>query len=666
MPSNRLNIVRIRAAAVLLALALSPAAGAQDLSAPLPLDPAIRTGTLPNGLTFFIRRNSEPERRVELRLAVKAGSIDEADDQRGLAHLLEHMAFNGSANFEAGELLDFLESIGARFGADLNAYTSFDETVYIVEVPTDRQEILDRALQALADFAGGLALDAEEIDKERGVVIEEWRLRQGAGTRMQAAQMAGLFGQSRYVDRIPIGLPEILKSFPAQRLRDFYREHYRADRMAVIAVGDIDPAVVEALIGEHFSTLPTLPAAERPVHPIPAHDETRVVVVSDPEAQGSSVTIVYKRPLEIVRTAGDYRRAFVLRSLVRQMMNSRFAEIARQPDAPFVRVLSGDDALGRTVEAFTASARVNDGGIEEGLQAVATEIARVRQHGFGDAELDRAKKSTLARYERAYNERDTSQSAGLAAELIRHFLTAEPAPGIAVEFDLVRAFLPAITTAEASTLARELLGDDNRVVLASSPERDGVPVATEAALREALDAGSSATVTAWRDEVAGRELMATLPEPGTVRARRDIPEVGVTVLTLSNGVEVWLKPTDFRNDQVSFTSYARGGASLATETAYLDASLSPALVGLAGVGGLSPTDMGKLLAGRIASASPYISTFTHGMSGGGTPRDLETTLQAHVSALHGAERRSRGAGSTETTLGGLARQSGAESWRRLR
>ena len=352
----------------------SGASSPQDLSSPLPLDPAVRTGTLPNGLTFFIRRNGQPEKRVLLRLAVKAGSIDEADDQRGLAHLLEHMAFNGSTHFKSGELVKYLESIGSRFGADVNAYTSFDETVYMLEVPTDRDGLLTRGFEALSDFAGGASLDDSEIDRERGVVIEEWRGGQGAGTRMQGAQMEGLFGESRYVDRLPIGLPELLKSVPAQRVRDFYRDFYRPDRMAVIVVGDIDPSNIEALIRTHFGSLPARPPVPRLEYPVPAHQDTRYVVVSDPEAQASSISIVHKRPLETLRTAGDYRRSMML-GLVHDMVGSRFAEIARRPDAPFLRASTGGETLGRDVESFTVSARVNDGAIEKGLTALSEEIA---------------------------------------------------------------------------------------------------------------------------------------------------------------------------------------------------------------------------------------------------------------------------------------------------
>jgi zinc protease len=610
----------------LLVLSWAPSAPAQELSQPLPLDPAVRTGRLSNGLTYFVRRNQRPENRVMLRLAVQAGSIDEAEDQRGLAHVLEHMAFNGTTHFKTGELVKYLESIGARFGPHVNAYTSYDETVYMLDVPTDRAGALVRGFEALSDFAGGVTLDEREIDRERGVVIEEWRGRQGAGTRMQQPQINALYGDSRYADRLPIGTPEVLKSFPAQRLRDFYRDYYRPDRMAVIVAGDIDPAAIEKMVQEHFAPLRAAAPSARTEYPIPPHQETRFVTVSDPEAQGSSVTLIHKRPLQAFRTVADYRRLLV-RSLANQMINARLTEIAREPEAPFIRASVGDETLGRTVEGFTVSASVADGGIDKGLAALAREMARVREHGFGAAELERAKLAMLATYERAFNERNTSESSGYASELLRHFLSGEPVPGIEAELALVRRFLPEVTAAEAAALARELVSDDNRVVLASAPAKTGVTAVTEGSLREALRAGATATVTPWSDEIAGRELMATPPTPGTVRARREIPELGVTVLTMSNGVEVWLKPTDFRNDQVVFTAYARGGTSLATPADYHNAALSTSLVGLEGLGGFNPVDLGKLTAGKIANAGGYMSAYTHGISGNATPRDLEIALQ---------------------------------------
>jgi zinc protease len=338
------------------------------------------------------------------------------------------------------------------------------------------------------------------------------------------------------------------------------------------------------------------------------------------------VTVVQKRPLRKVNTAGDYRQSLI-RALAYGMVNARFTEIARRTDAPFLRASAGESGLGRDVETFSVSARVNDGAIGKGLEAIGQELSRLRQYGFGEAELDRAKKDVVASYEGAYNERDKQQTGGLASELVRHFLTDEPAPGIVAELDLVRRLIPTITVADAAAVIKDAVTDDNRVVLAISPSKENLAVVTETGLRAALGAGLAAPVEAWRDGVAGRELLAKGPMPGTVRATHQIPEIGVTVLTLSNGVEVWLKPTDFRNDQVAFTAYSRGGASLASEAEYLDASLSASLVSISGVGGFSPVDLDKVLAGRIANAAPFVSTYTHGISGGSTPRDLETALQ---------------------------------------
>jgi zinc protease len=396
--------------------------------------------------------------------------------------------------------------------------------------------------------------------------------------------------------------------------------------MAVIVVGDIDVARAEALVRDNFSGMPARPAAVRPVYDIPSHQDTRYVSLSDRELQASSVTIMHKHPLRELRTFGDYRRSLA-EGLVYQMINARFSEISRQPDAPFLGASAGDDTLGRTVESFEVSARVKDGGIARGLTALATELARVREHGFGEAELDRARRNQLASFERAYNERDKSQSEPLASELIRMFLQNEASPGIAVEVQLARQFLSTITAAETAAIVREFVTDSNRVVIATAPEKAGLTAMTESGLRDALTAGAKATVTPWKDEIAGRALLAKAPTPGTVTGKREIAEIGVTVLTLSNGAEVWLKPTDFRNDQIIFTSYARGGLSLVAPAEYQNASLASSLVSIGGYGGFNPTDLQKLLAGKIANASTSISTATSGLSGSSTPKDLETALQ---------------------------------------
>jgi zinc protease len=613
------------AAAVLL-LSVTPPASAQSLSSKLTVDPAIHVGKLPNGITYYVRHNAQPDKRVSLRLAVKAGSIDEADDQRGLAHMLEHMAFNGSTHFKPGELVPYFESVGVAFGPHVNAYTSYDETVYMLNVPTDRAGALDRGLQALSDFAGGMSLTDKEIDKERGVVLEEWRQRLGVASRLQAITDRAVYGQSKYAERLPIGLPDTIQHFPYQRLRDFYRDNYTPDRIAIIVVGDLDTADAEKLVRQYFAALPSRKSAKRPVYPVPAHNDTRVAVATDPEAQASSVSVFHTRPLRKSQTVGDYRRDLV-RSLFEAMLNARLSEIARRPDAPFLGASSGDDTLGQTVEAFGVSARVNEGGIPKGIEALEQELARVRQFGFGDAELERVKKATLASYERAFNERDKSESPGFASELVGLFLSDVPAPGIATEFELAKRFIPTMTTTETAALARELVTETNRVVIAVAPEKKDVTPPSEASVREALRSGAAATLTAWRDDSNGKALMPTKPTPGAVTARREIREIGVTVLTLANGVTVWLKPTDFKNDQIIFTAWAKGGLADIPEAEYRNAALMTNLVATSGVGGLSPVDLGKLLSGQIANASLSMGPYTHGVSGSATPKDIETALQ---------------------------------------
>ncbi len=584
------------------------------------------TGELDNGLRYFIRRNGLPEGQLALRLVVQAGSIDEADDQRGLAHLLEHMAFNGTDRFAPGELVEYFESVGVRFGPHVNAYTSFDETVYMLDVPVAPEGVVERAFQALSDFAGGMTLDPDEIDRERGVVIEEWRLRRGAGTRIQDQQLPAIFGDSRYADRIPIGLVEVLETFLPERLEAFYREHYRAERMAVVAVGDIEPEALATLIAREFGALAGTPGGERPTYPVPLHNETLVVSAADPELQGASVSVLFKRPVERARTVGDYRDS-LMRSLASRMLNARFSELSQQPDAPFLRAVARGQAIAGEVQAFSLAASVEADGVVAGLTALAAEMARVAQHPFGEAELDRTKRDLLTTYERAFAEQDRTENGPLANELVRHVLQEEPVPGIAAEYAIVQQVLPGIAAQEVTEVARSLITEDGRVVLATAPGPADEPPASEADLLAALRTGELASVAAWDDGGGEGELMVSLPEPGTVVSRRPLPDLGVTVVTLSNGVEAWLKPTDFRNDQVVFTGYARGGASLADPELFREAGLSTELVDLAGVGGFSPVDLRRLLAGRTANVSANIATYTQSVSGRASPRDLELALQ---------------------------------------
>jgi zinc protease len=363
-----------------------------DLQQTIPFDSAVKTATLPNGLKYFIRQNSRPAKRLSLRLAVKAGSLFEADDQQGLAHLIEHMAFNGSAHFKPGELVSYFESIGARLGPHVNAYTSFDETVYMLDVPSDNKEVVQKAVTALADFAGGLSLTKEEIDKERGVVIEEWRGGLGAGSRIRDKQLPVLFYQSRYAERLPIGKPEILRNAPPERLRAFYDTWYRPERIAVIAVGDADTAQIEETIKAAFSPLSArAPAAQPPDRKVPLHQQPLVSIVADPEVTRSTVEIVRKRAREGEQKVADYRRDLVAR-IVDHIMDERFSELERKPDAKFLRAGAGNSALSKDVATFDMEATVEDGKLEDGAAVLTTEANRVREFGFGAAEITRAKR----------------------------------------------------------------------------------------------------------------------------------------------------------------------------------------------------------------------------------------------------------------------------------
>jgi zinc protease len=598
-----------------------------DLQAPLPLDPAIRRFTLDNGLTVYVRRNVRPANRVLLRLAVDAGSLDEADDQQGLAHFLEHMAFNGSEHFKPGEFISYFESVGARLGPHVNAQTGFEETIYMLDLPADRPDVLVRGFTALADVAGGLTLDPVQVDKERGVVIEEWRGSLGAGTRVRDKQLPVIFRGSRFAERLPIGKPEILRTAPADRLRAFYDTFYRPDRMAVVAVGDADPATLEQAIRTTFGGLRprggTPPARN---DAMPLAPDTLVSVVADPELQRSSVTLLAKRAREPQARGIDYRRSIVDR-LVQQMMDERFEDLSRRPDARILGAGVGDDDLSRTTAAFTLSASVEDGRVRDGLTTLVVEARRVREHGFGPSELERAKKWLAAFYARAYAERDKTESGSFAREYVSHFLDGEPAPGIEVEYRLAASVLPAITAQDVATAADRLLEPESRVVLAVSPQKDGLAVPAEPDLTAALAAASTLAVTPWADTAADRALMETPPAPAAVVSRQERADLGVTIVRFANGVEAWLKPTDFKNDEVVFTMYAPGGLSLAPPASYTSASLATAHVGLSGAGGLKALDLQKVLAGRIAAASPYISLYTHGVSGSATPSDLEVALQ---------------------------------------
>ncbi|MEZ4700119.1 MAG: insulinase family protein [Rhodothermales bacterium] len=594
----------------------------------LPLDPAVRAGRLPNGLRYFIRHNEEPRNRVEMRLAINAGSLLEDDDQRGLAHFLEHMLFNGTRRFEKSELVDFLERTGMRFGADVNAYTSFDETVYELTLPADSASILAKSFDVLEDWAAYATLDPEEVDKERGVVVEEWRRStQNAGGRIREQTLPVLLHGSRYVERIPIGDTTTLRHAPREAIERFYRSWYRPDLMAVVIVGDIDIDAMEAEIQAHFSNLPS-PATprERATYPVPGHEQPLYAIVTDPEYPFTTVATYYKRDAQQFMTEADYRKRIVA-GLFNSMLNKRLSEIAQQPAPPFVGASVSQGSMVRSSAYHSLGAQVQDDSVLVGLQALLQEARRVREYGFTATELMRDKQETLRAYERAYNERENTQSSSFANEYVSYFLEAEPTPGIAYEYDLVRELMPGITLDDVNRRAAELLAERNRVIIVTMPEKAGLTPPTEAQLAAVFQRVEAEPVEPWVDAVSDAPLMAAMPEPGRVVERARIEELDVTQLTLSNGIRVYMKPTDFKEDEVRFNASSPGGTSLADDDAYFTASSATMLVGQSGVGPFDPIELDKALSGKVVSVQPFIGAYEEGLGGGASPADLETLFQ---------------------------------------
>ena len=628
MKTTRSRVLALLATAAILLLSVRGAtAQALDPTDPIPPDPAGVTGTLDNGLRYFIHENSEPENRAELRLVVNAGSILEDEDQLGLAHFVEHMAFNGTENFEKQALVDYLESIGMQFGPDINAYTSFDETVYMLQVPKDDPQMLATAFQILQDWAQGVLFDPEEVDRERGVVIEEWRGRRGAGARIQDEQFPVLFQGSLYAERLPIGKPEILETAPAERLSSFYEDWYRPDLMAIVAVGDFDGDEIEATIREHFAGL-TGPAEPRPriAAEVPIDHPPLVTIATDPEAQGSQVGVLYKQPPAPRGTIADFRRGLV-EGLYSGMLNARLNELRLQADPPFMIAFSGQGQFSRGVDAYQLIALVGEGGIERGLEALLTEAERVVRNGFTETELEREKTNTRRGYERRLAERENQESAALANRYIQAFLQGSAYPSLETQMELVDAFLPGITLEETNGIAQAWLAEQGRVVLASAPEKEGLETPAEDDLLGVFAAVGGMAIEAYEDEAADAPLLPVVPEGSPVVAEEALDDVGVTVWTLENGVRVVLKPTDFKDDEILFSATSPGGTSLVPDDLYRRVSFALNVVGQSGVGEFDQTALQKKLAGRAVQVAPSVGSLSEGMGGSASPQDAETAFQ---------------------------------------
>lgn len=603
--------------------------GQLNLADSIPVSPDIHTGKLANGLTWYVKQNGRPEKKVELRLVIKAGSVLEDEGQQGLAHFTEHMAFNGTKHFRKNDLISFLQSIGVEFGADLNASTGFDETIYILPIPTDKPGNLEKGFLALEDWASAITFNNKEIDKERGVVLEEARIGKGAGDRMNKVILPKLFEGSRYAERLPIGQENILKTFKAEQIRKFFRDWYRPDLMAVIAVGDIDPAEGKRLIESHFGKLKN-PASPRPrtYPPMPPRQKSEGVVVTDPEATNHVLQIYYSyKPDKKIVTLADYRES-VVKGLFNSMLNFRLQELTQQADPPFLFGASSEAGFVQGSSVYSALAVVGKSGVQPAINALMAENQRARRFGFNASELDRVRKSYLRNLERAYNERDKSESEPFADEYIRNFTEGESIPGIENEFRYFKEFSATITLEEINQYAATTIPhNEPMLVILSGPDKADFSIPTGTQLLEFAQAAERAEVQTYTEKAVATSLMDKAPEAGKIISEKKFDNPGFTELVLSNNVKVLLMPTDFKNDQVLMNATRYGGQSLYKDEDQYNAAYAAPIVSLMGVKDFSPLDLRRVLAGRAVTVSPRISQFAEGIAGQCGAADLEPMLQ---------------------------------------
>ena len=628
MKANRIHLISAAIiAAGVLATSIALAQEAFKQADVLKIDPAISYGKFENGLTYYIKVNKKPEKRAELRLAVKTGSVKGDDDQLGLAHFCEHMAFNGTKSFPKNEIINLLEKEGIRLGPDVNAGTSFDQTVYMLQIPTDSAQLVEKALRILQEWASAVSYDGSEIDKERGVIVEEWRLGRGASARVFDKHLPKLLYNSQYAKRWIIGKKEIIETAPHETFRRFFRDWYRPELMAVAVVGDFDKAAMERLIKEKFSGLKN-PTSARPRvdFPIPRHPETMVSIATDKELPNTTVEMYFKRDAEVERTAGDYRQSIV-GQLYDGMFNKRLQERMQKPNPPFIFGFGGDSRFLGKSQVYRLFAQVKENTMLDALEYLLSEAERVRQFGFTATELERQKSQQLRSIEQMFKERDKTESRNYADEYIRNFLQQEPIPGIEVEFNLNKQFLPGITLDEVNRLASVRVGSAGRVVMISAPEKEGVKTPSEAEVLAVVHAVGKKKLDAYIDQVSAKPLMAVPPKGGAIVGERRIESLGVTEWKLSNGALVVLKPTDFKNDEILFSAYSNGGSSLASDPDFLSASFASQAVSLSGVGEFDAISLGKMLTGKVVNVNPMITPLSEGFSGSASPQDLETLFQ---------------------------------------
>ena len=620
--------------AALLFVAGAATMMAQQMPA-IPVDPDVKIGKLDNGLTYYIRHNAWPEQRAEFYIAQRVGSIQENDDQRGLAHFLEHMCFNGTENYKGNDIVKWCETVGVKFGQDLNAYTSIDQTVYnISNVPTTREGIIDSCLLILHDWADGLLLEPAEIDKERGVIHEEWRMRTSAQMRMLERDLPRLYPDSKYGYRMPIGTMEVIDNFKPEVLRAYYEKWYRPDNQAIIVVGDVDVNLMEQKIKNLFAPIkmPANPAAVVAEN-VPDNKEAIIVVDKDKEMQYSIVELMFKTdpiPDEIKENM-QYLVIDYLKNACLGMLNDRLAELAQKADCPYLQgsVGYGQYLLSKTKDAFEVSVLPKEGQTEAALKAAFVEARRAAQFGFTATEYQRYKSNFISQLDKQYSNKDKRFNRQFVNEYVQNYLAKEPIPSLDDYYQVMKQLVPALPLEAINQLMGQFFEDkdSNMVVLNMNQEKEGAVYPTEASLKKAIDDARALQLEAYVDNVKDEPLITKLPKAGKIKKELSGMKFESSELTLSNGVKVILKHTDLKKDQVVLSAEGFGGSSLYGEKDFANIKLFDDAIEASGLGNFSHTELEKALAGKIAGASMALDNNRVIISGSSTPNDVETMLQ---------------------------------------
>lgn len=601
---------------------------------PCPMDENVRYGKLDNGMTYYIRHNEKPAQRADFYIAQKVGSVLEEENQRGLAHFLEHMAFNGTTNLPDMMLREYLQSRGVKFGENLNAGTGIDQTIYMVtNVPTMYPGLVDTCLLILHDWSSFITLAEEEIDNERGVILEELRTREDASQRIMEKILPVMYPNSPYANRLPGGLPEVVANFDYQTLRDYYHKWYRPDLQGLIVVGDIDVDAIEARIIEMFADIPApVDPAPRPQFMIEDNDEPIVAIASDPEQTNYEVNLFYKHdatPDSLKNDLNYWVSQYVL-GIISQMQINRLQEMAQKANPPFVYGYSYYSSyyISPTKDAWCSIAMAKDAaGIDEAITAIVTENNRMQQYGFTASEYERAKADFMKQIENKYNEKNNTKNGIYVSECLNHFLSNEPMMGIEMEYAMYQQIIPNLPLEVINMYAQQLIPENNFVITVKVPEKEGEMVPTREEILKIYETANAMEVEPYQEEVFDGPIVANMPKAGKIKKEEPLPEFDATVMTLSNGMKVIYKKTDFKEDEIRFSASSKGGISVLPQEDFITLQALDELITIGGVGNFSTTDLPKVLAGKKVSVTPVIGNYSEGMNGSCSPKDLETMMQ---------------------------------------